>query len=316
MPKWFAIRASAAIAIVGSVATLLFAAGLAIAALLTPPRETGPLPPGAMKIAGVAVAALFASGAAWGIGAGVGIFRRRSWARISMTLFAGLLAMLGVTGALAMIAMPFGESPGIDQRMAAVVRVSMIGFYALIAALGAWWLILFTRRPALQYFAASEASPDTRPVSISVIAWYLLGSAVITAFAAALRAPTAIFGFVVSGWAAAAVYTLYTAAQIYLGSGLLELNNAARAWSIVYFFAAAANGAALALNPGMREKGQELALTLEGYSRAEIPNIGIAWWAAAAAAALPIWFLVRRRSAFDRGGQQGATPDAAGGGAS
>lgn len=316
MPKWFAIRASAAIVIAGSVATLLFAAGLAMAAFFTPPRDTGPLPPGAMKIAGVAVAALFAGGAAWGICAGAGIFQRRYWARVSMTLFAGLLTLLGVTGALAVIFSPFGESPDIDQRMAAIVRASMIGFYALITALGAWWLILFTRRPALQYFAApeagTEAGPEARPISISFIAWYLLGSAVLTAFAAALRAPTALFGFTVSGWAAAAVYSLYTAAQIYLGSGLLELDNTARAWSIAFFGAAAANGAALAMNPGMREKGQELALQLEGYSRAEIPNIGILWWVAAATAAVPIWFLVRRRSAFGRGRQPGAAPDAGG----
>ncbi len=301
MPKWFAIRASATIAIAGSAAALIFSAVLALAVLLTPPRETGPLPPGVMKIAGVAVATVFAGGAAWGVCSGVGVFRRRNWARVSMIVFAGLLAFLGVTGALAAIALPFGDAPDVDHRAAAIVRASMIAFYGLITVLGAWWLVLFTRKTAMKYFEAPERAPDERPISIGVVAWSLLASAVVTALAAALRSPTAFFGFVVSGWAAAAIYTVYTAALIYLGSGLLHLDNAARAWSIVFFCAVAANGVVAALSPGLRERGQSLALELEGYSRIEIPDVSFAWWVGAAFAVIPIWFLVRRRAAFVRG---------------
>ena len=55
MRKWVAIRVSAALAVAGSVATLLFSAAMAAAVLLTPAREVGPLAPEVMKIAGVAV---------------------------------------------------------------------------------------------------------------------------------------------------------------------------------------------------------------------------------------------------------------------
>ena len=306
MPNWVAIRASAVIVIAGSIATLFFSAVLSVAVLLTPPRDTGPLPPATMKIAGVAVAVFFAGGAAWGICSGIGVFRRRNWARISMTMFAGLLLFLGAAGVLASIALPFGDSPDIDPRLAAMVRISMIALYSLLAALGTWWLILFTRRPALEYFAAPAAGPEARPMSINFIAWSLLSSAVLTALAAVLRLPTAFFGLELGGWATAAVYTLATAAQIYLGEGLLRLDNRARTWGIVYFCATAGNGIATAFAPGFRDKAQEISLMLEGYSRMDIPNIGNGWWLAAVsviAAAVPIWFLARRRSAFARGGQ-------------
>ena len=301
MPKWIAIRASAAIAIAGSMATLLFSAALAVVVLLTPPRETGPLPAGAMKIAGVAVAALFAGGAVWGICSGIGVLRRRNWARVSMMLFAGLLALLGATGALAAIVFPFGDAPDIDHRMAAVVRAAMVALYALGAALGAWWLALFTRRTAVEYFGAPEPATEQRPMSVGFIAWPLLASAVFTAVAAVLRFPVDLFGLSLGGWAAAAFYTLFTGAQLYLGSGLLQLDNTARAWSIAYFSAMAAWGGAIAFAPGFREKALELTLTLEGYSRMEIPDMGNGWWLAigcAVSAAAPVWLLVRRGHAF------------------
>ena len=304
MPKWIAIRASAVITIAGSVITVFFSGFLAIAVLLTPPRETGPLPPGVMKIAGVAVAVFFAGGAAWGVCSGIGIFRRRNWARMSMVAFAGLLVFLGAAGVLASLLLTLGASPDIDRHLASMLGALMIAFYSVLAALGAWWLVLFTRRPAMEYFAAPEAAPDAPPMSINFIAWYLLSSALLTALAAVLRFPTELFGFVLGGWAAAAIYTLYTAAQIYLGAGLLQLDNKARWWSIVYFCAIAANGIAIAISPGFRDKAQEFALNLEGYSRMEVPDLGNGWWLAIASvvsAAVPIWFLVRRRAAFVRG---------------
>jgi hypothetical protein len=301
MPKWFAIRASAVIAILGGLAALLFAATLAIATLLTQARDTGPLAPGVMKLGGVAVAALLAAGAVWSITAGIAIFRRRSWARVSITMFAGLLALLGVTGALAMVALPFAASPEIDQRMAAAVRVSMLGVYGVFAALGAGWLILFTRRAAAQYFAAQAPAPGGPPLSIAFVAWYLLASAALTALAPTLRFPAALFGLVLNGWGTALFYALCTAAQIYLGSGLLNRGNTARIWSIVFFAALAASGAAFAFRPDFREQALEFNLLLQGYSRMEIPDTGL-WWLLAAwcllTAGVPISLLVWQRAAF------------------
>ena len=220
-----------------------------------------------------------------------------------MTLFAGLLAFSGVVGALTTIVMPFGAAPDIDQRMAAIVRIGMIACYALAAALGSWWLVLFTRRPALEYFAAAPDAPNPRPISVSIIAWSLIVSAVITALAAALRAPAEVFGAVPGGWVTAVVYTIATAAQIYLGAGLLQLDKAARAWTIAYFCVAAANGAVIVFTPAFRDGVQELALQIEGYSRMDIPDVGNGWWlalACAVAAAVPIWLLALQRAAFKR----------------
>src|ERR1035437_5890783 len=303
MQKWIAIRASAGVALAGSAATLFLAVGMAAFLLFSPMRDSGPCPPNLMKAVGCVMAALFAGAGVWGICAGVGVFRRRNWARISMMTFAGRQAFFGGTGALTMLLVSFPVNADVDPRFAGILHTSMVGFYLALTAVGVWWLILFNRQAAKQYFAEGGAVTESaRPLSIGAIGWYLLVTAAGTAACGVFRLPTILFGFVVAGWTTLAVYTLLTAIQLYLGAGLLQLDERARVWTIVYLCVTGANGLAIAAAPG--SAGRMRTLSGEFYQKyfhmemQQLPNAWLIGIASVVCVAVPIWFLVRRRGAF------------------
>jgi hypothetical protein len=105
-----------------------------------------------------------------------------------------------------------------------------------------------------------------------------------------------------TGWSALAVYTAYTAVQIYLGAGLLQLQEEAWVWSIVYFYVAAANVAVTAALPDFAGRMQDMFSAMPGFLRLGPPpaleGTGVLMLISAAFVAVPIWFLVRRRTAF------------------
>jgi hypothetical protein len=218
-----------------------------------------------------------------------------------MVIFAGLLAFFGGTGALAMALVPFPMDAAVDQRVAGIVRAAMVGFYLVLTAVGAWWLILFNRQAGKRYFTEGGAVTESaRPLSIGAIGWYLVVSAVGTAVCAVFRIPTILFGSVVAGWTTLAVCTLLTAVQLYLGAGLLQLDERARIWTIVYLCVIAANGLAV-VAPGYAGRMRAYAGEFQKYFHMEMPQLPNAWLLGMASVvwvAIPIWFLVRRRGAF------------------
>ena len=302
MRKWIAIRASAVVALAGSTALLLFSAAMAAWSLFAPVRNSGALPPNLMRVFGCVMAGLFEIAAVWGICTGVGVFRRKNWARISMVVFGALLAFFGGTGALAMLLVPFPMNAAVDQRVASIVRASMVGFYLLLTAVGAWWLIVFNRQSGKQYFAEGGAVTESaRPLSIGVIGWYLATSAIGTALCGVFRVPTILFGFVLAGWSTLAVCTVLTAIQLYLGAGLLQLDEKARVWTIVYLSAIGANGLGVAAAPGYAWRMRAFAVEFQKYFHMDMPAMPNAWvlgMGSVAYAAIIIWFLVRKRGAF------------------
>jgi hypothetical protein len=302
MERWIAVRASAVFSIAGSVVTLLFAGMMLIAVLAMPPRAAGPFPPAVLQTFGGMAALMFAGFGVWGIATGVAIFRRRGWARISILTFAAMVVFFGLTGLAAMMLISQPDNPAVNARLAMAVRRSIEAFYVALALMGAWWLALFNRRSTRNYFAEGGGKVDTaRPLSISAIGYYLLAGAAATALCATLRVPALFFGAVIAGWGAAALYSAYTAVQVYLGSGLLQLDRKARIWAIVYFAIAGANALVFTMGPKFASRMNDLQGRFENVFNREMtvfpggPGLALI---GAAAAVLPIWFLVRRRPAF------------------
>jgi hypothetical protein len=186
-----------------------------------------------------------------------------------MALFAAVLVLLGATGAVGLLLAPNPENAGVDDRLAETVRSALLALYALVTAIGVWLLALFSRRSAKLYFAEGGAVERTgRPASIVFIAGSLFAGAVWTALAAVLHGHAALFGLTATGWVAVVVYTIYTAVQIYLGAGLLQLDEGARVWSIVYFCFAGADGLSAAFLPGRIDAiGKSLANWLRSLHR-------------------------------------------------
>lgn len=309
MSKWIAIRTSGVIAIAIGAAALFLAGVMILALLLAPMRDASPLPPAVLRAVGILVALMLGACAAWAVGTGAGIFRRRPWARISILIAGGVFAFFGCMGGIALWFAPFPVDARVDQHAAAIVRYLLIGFYALQAALGAWWLILFNRPAASRYFVAGAAggaatSAPARPLSVTLIAWYLLVGAVLTALGAVVRVPGMFFGVLVTGWTAMAVYSLFAIVQLYLGSGLLQLDEFARLGSVVFFVVSAANGCVSFLAPGRDDRLRAVEAQLPSAFRMEFPEWRGVWVSAIVGAvfvAVPIWFLIRRRAAFAAG---------------
>jgi hypothetical protein len=298
--RWIGIRASAVLAILGSVATLLIAGMTTWSMFHAKLPPDMPMPPVALKVMGVAMGVAFAGLGVWGIWTAAGIFRRRGWARISIVVFAALLAFLGASSLLAVLVMPFPSTPGVSASFMEKVRWGIAAFYGALALIGAWWLILFNSGSTKQYFAEREPVVESaRPLSIGVIGCYLLIAAAGTALAAAAFHMAVLFGFIVTGWSAVAAYTVLVAIDIYLGAGLLRLRERARLWSIVYFCAGAANSLATAARPGFMGQMQRAMPGL--FPAAAMPQLDAMWvygLIGAAACSVPIWFLVSRRAAF------------------
>ena len=255
--RWIGIRASAVLAALGSLATLLMAGMMAWGMFHAKPPAEMAMPPVTLKVIGVAMGVLFAGLGVWGIWTAAGIFRRRAWARISILVFAALLVFMGASALLAILVMPFPSPPGVSVSAPAMehVRWAIAASYGALAVIGAWWLVLFNTRSTKQYFAEREpARESARPLSLGIIGWYLLVCAAGTALAAVLHMPTMLFGLIVTGWSAVAVYTALIAIDIYLGAGLLRLHERARLWSIVYFCAVAANSVVSLARPGIMQQ--------------------------------------------------------------
>jgi len=300
--RWIGIRASAVLAILGSVATLLMAGmmtwGMFHAKL---PRDAG-MPPVALKVMGAAMGAVSAGLGVWGIWTAVGIFRRRGWARISILVFAALLVFMGAGALLAVLVMPFPVTPGVSVSARAMenVRWGIAGFYGAVGLIGVWWLILFNRGATKEYFAGREPeSESARPLSVSIIGWYLVIGGAGSVLGAAVPVPAVLFGLLFTGWLKLAVCAAYIAVGIYLGIGLLRLREQARLWSIVYFCALAANTVVSLARPGIMQQMQRAMPAF--FPAAAMPQLERMWvygLIGAAACAVPIWFLVRRRAAF------------------
>ena len=302
--RWIGIRASAVLAILGSLATLFLAGTMAWGMFHAQPPAEMAIPPMTLKVLGVVMGALFAALGVWGICTAVGIFRRRGWARISILVFAALLAFMGACAVLGVLVMPLPSPPGASARVIENARWGIVASYGALALIGVWWLVLFNRGAAKLYFAEREpACESARPLSIRIIAWYLLIGAVGTALAAVLRAPAMVFGLIVTGWSAVAVCAALIAIEIYLGAGLLRLRERARRWSIVYFSAVAASTVVSVALPGFAERTQQMLRAMPGFfpTPDAMPQLDGMWLfglIGAVACATPIWFLVRRRSAF------------------
>jgi len=309
MQKWIAIRASAVLALAGSAATLVFSVGMAAAVLFVSPRSAQPAPPAVVRGFGLVMSAVMALASIWGILTAIGVFRRRNWARISMMVVGGLLAFFGGTGALALLLVPFPvpANTAVNPHVMSAIHEAIVAFYALVAAVGAWWAILFNRASAKQYCAQhGPIAESARPLSIGVIGWYFVVSAAGTALCGVFRIPTMLFSVVVAGWATLAVCTALTAAQLYLGAGLLQLNEKARVWTIAYLLALGASGIVTAVAPGAPARMLTLMADIrahfhmDAYPQMDMPATPAVWIALTSIVyvAVLLWFLVRRRAAF------------------
>ena len=209
-----------AVTIAGVVAIALSLFGIlisligAISMLLLPQLSAGagapPMPATARAMSEMVMVVMFAI-AVFGIFVGVGVIRRRNWARISILVWGGIMAILclAIVGFSLVI---FSSGMGINLPNASradtgqvmlFTKIFMVIFYGIPAATGIWWLVLFTRPRVAEAFTslastvpAMDASgfpqlPDRAsatqqkrpacPVPLVILAGFLIVGSVFTA---------------------------------------------------------------------------------------------------------------------------------------
>jgi hypothetical protein len=200
MARSVGVTVSAVVVFVGSAFSLLCGAMSIVGSLVTlNPRE------GRGGVANIplvlAVEAVFFFGfGGWGLASSVGLIKTKEWARISLLVYAGILVFFSVIGAAVMAIVPYPEDMASDPELPAnfmmMLRVGFVLFFAVFAALGGFWIYFFNTRdvkaqflgwqPVMGYTAtgAYEEIPGggvvavqrKRPLSITIIAWYLLAT--------------------------------------------------------------------------------------------------------------------------------------------
>lgn len=334
MARSVGVTVSAIIVFIGSAITLLFGAfavlGLALVSHL--PQPNMPLHAGYLA----SIYAVFVLGfSAWGIASGIGLLKTREWSRISIIVFAALLALLTIPTALfiAFVPLPIPKDPNLSGSFAIGIRASIAVFYGLLGALAIFWLFFFNRtrvkeqfqikprefvEPALQpgpqtAFATPERTATSRPLSISIIAWFLLiGSAFgplsmlysRTVFHG-VQIPLCFLGIFLVGWTAFLTMLVWMAAQMIAAVGLLKLKNWARLTTIGLQFLGILNVVLMVGIPANRLRFRHFMDAAMASMNQQMPQpmpftfpvwLGIV-------ASLPLfvvilWFLITRKQAF------------------
>lgn len=240
---------SAIVLILGSVFELLMAAGMAFAgALFHRHTVAGTLPASAntptapwMPIFFYGFAAFMVLLTLWGIVTAVGVLRLRRWARYSILVIGGGLALFGTISAastLLLLFLPLPLSPATDpsqaQSLHFAARATFAGvafFYVLMAAIGVWWLVYFNRKAARDLFSGAQpesAIASSRPFLITLFAILNGIGAAGCLMMIFVPVPAAVFGALVHGWPKAALYATIAVLDLAVAIGLWRLREWAR----------------------------------------------------------------------------------------
>lgn len=236
---------SAVLLLLGSLFQLVIAFGMGLSGAFLPRSAggrglsggayaAGPMPSW-MPMFMYVLCAFFIALALWGVLTMVGLFRLRSWARYSVLVIAGGMALIGLISmatTVLMLFVPLPQAPNVGashaasvQAMVRVIFGVVAFFYGIICAVGVSWLVYFTRKNVRAVFAGgnTEVLPSRRPLLISLIAVFNMVGAVGCLLTAFLPIPVLIFGLILHGWEKVAVYLVYSGLMAAVGAGLWRL---------------------------------------------------------------------------------------------
>lgn len=334
MARSVGITISAAIVFIGCAFTLLFggiaALGSAMMSLHAPPGL--PVRMGYVAI----VEAVFALGfSGWGIATGVGLINAKEWARISMIVFAAILVFFTLPPAffIAFIPLPIPKDPNLPSNFALMLRVGIVFFYGALGALAIFWLYFFNRRsikaqfqgkqaalgesqsflPAEISSASAPAVSSARPLSITIIAWFLIVCSACMPLSllysrAAFRnvpMPFCFLGFFLYGGTAMLVALTWMVVQVAAAVGLLKLQNWAWLTTIGLQLLGILNVLLLVAVPANRTRFQHImdaAMASMGQRMPQPMSFSFPVWTGMIGSlpivAVILWFLITRKQAF------------------
>jgi hypothetical protein len=206
--------------------------------------------------------------------------------------------------ALAPIHLP--QDASLPDNFLLLLRIGVCGFYGLLGVLAGSWIYYFTRPRVKEQFQGGAivdgAASTGRPVSISIIGWYLVISTCFAPFAAFFHFPISIFGLYLTGRAASLVMAAVGVIQLTMGIGLLRLKPWGRTITIWYFSFFLVNSFLMVLLPGSQARfDQTMAYSQKMMGTAAMP-IHFPMWIGLVFSVplfvLLLWFVVTRKEAF------------------
>lgn len=330
MARSAGITVSRVVVIIGSVFTILCGAMMLLGSAFV--SKSSPSANLCVNLSGFLIfeaAMLFGFGG-WGSAAGIGVLYLKRWARISLLVFAGFLVCISAPAVVLMALVPLPDTHDVNlpANFTTLMRIGMGLFYSMFAALGGFWLYFFNKRSVKAQFQAKQPVPESaagdsfpapitvqiaRPLSITIIGWFLLvGSAIAPlglvmnrALFPDVQVPFYFLGFFLFGSNAYLVFAGWIVAQMTAAVGLLKLKRWGWFASIATQCLGALNGALLVVLPGHRARFQQIMETMTASMNARLaqpaPFVLPAWIAFAMGFLMVLvilWFLISRRKAF------------------
>jgi hypothetical protein len=341
MKRSVGVTVIAILSLIGSALMFVMGILLLVVMALAPASRSNSFPgsPMLFRIILVFAALAYMLPAIWGILTGIGLWRLKNWARLSIIVFAVLLSIMGGFTGLVTLIVPFPIVPnsGVDPAAMDGVRIVMGVFWLAQLGIGIWWLVFFNRpkvkeqfaKPApdpaaasalpagqlAQNMAASSVVPGAaeRPLSITILAWLLLAGGLFIPLCIFLRAPAVLFTKLLTGWPATTFFLGFAVMQLCIGIGLLRLKPAARTAAIIYFAFGAVNMAVFYFAPGGHTRllalmdSEQLMFPWMRMFQSQpqflfdpTPFFLIGAVAGTVGAAIPIYFLITRKLAFEK----------------
>jgi hypothetical protein len=90
----------------------------------------------------------------------------------------------------------------------------------------------------------------TRPLSISIIGWFLVASCLFVPFSVMLRVPTMLFTVTLTGWHAVILLLVFGALHLYIGIALLKMKPSGRLVGMGYYLFSLLNTVVFCFAPG------------------------------------------------------------------
>jgi len=340
MTRSIGVTVIAVLSLVGSLVAVLMGLLVILVTILRPHNADLPtgMPSTFMTALLVLASLTYVLPAIWGIFTSIGLFRLKSWARLSIIAFSVLLIFMSGFAALISLIVPFPSAPNnpIDTSVARDVRIVMGLFWTSLAGIGIWWLVFFTRTAVKQQFLPLIATPpdvsvgqvpivqttsamSERPLSLTIIGWWMVvvGSLFIP-WSLMVHAPAMVFLKVVTGWPAFLFNLVLAGIHLYVGIGLLRLKPATRVIGIAYFAYALVNGVVIYAWPGARARMSDLVarqqsifpwmeqLKQSGTQVDFTPFLVIGTCLGLVVLLVPLYFLITRRQAFEKSAIQSA----------
>lgn len=309
MKRSLGVTFAAVVALLGSLATLLMGLFLVLFLILS---NYAPKSPALHTTVTLLSALILIVPAGLGIATSVGLFRLKRWARISILIFAALLALMGFFTPFFLLTAPAPPNTGQAPEIWRYTQIALSVFYFFLAAIGVWWLVFFNRKAVKDQFTAGQPlAPDARPVSITVIGWLLILGVLSIPISLGLHLPGMLFGYTFTGWLAVLWYLILAGIGLYAGVGLLRLDPRGRLVAIYYLVFGALNGALVYLLPGYSQRMATVMNSMPAGFRPgsnEPPALPNPWLLAIFIFVflfVQLYFLIREKAAF----YKSPTPD-------